>query len=283
MLCECELWYWLSSIHVSCCVQSHQTERTWKTEVNVEKKPKKRRNHNEVIQLKSKARKIILRAVKKIMVEIWNLDQLHLARRRRWCFDSLFLSARTQSVGPLPFSHTQWDPHSSEVSLSAAAAATRILLQLQCPMRTKAVQQRTSEGLVPSVSLLMHTCTVWHSTQSNTHPVWHKTQANTLSGARLPKQKRHWKRPQAGKKVVGGRGAEEADVRVARSQWCLCRTPCQRVGNAWNTIPMFSLTQLIQRNDRGSRFPYWESCHLDIYPNQTNIWPQWAFLPDWYE
>lgn len=248
------------------------------------KKKKKRRNHNEVIQLKSKARKIISRAVKKNNggnLEPWPAASCPPEKVVLWF--TLPFCSYTIGGGALPFSHTQWDPHSSEVSLSAAAAATRILLQLQCPMRTKAVQQRTSEGLVPSVSLLMHTFTVWHSTQSNTHPVWHKTQANTLSGARLPKQKRHWKRPQAGKKVVGGRGAEEADVRVARSQWCLCRTPCQRVGNAWNTIPMFSLTQLIQRNDRGSRFPYWESCHLDIYPNQTNIWPQWAFLPDWYE
>lgn len=117
---------------------------------------------------------------------------------------------------------------------------------------------QSREGLVSAhahshcvtLNIIKHSPSVTHNTTKHS------------SGAMLLKQTLCWNPRGWGewRRSWGGgcEGGQELMVFMLKSQ---------RVGNTRNTIPMFSLPQLIRQNDRGSRFPYRESCHLDIYPH----------------
>lgn len=178
--------------------------------------------------------------------------------------DSSLLSGYVQGA----FAHSFFcahncDPHSSQVPLSAVATwIPPQLHSVKCPAKTKAVQQRTKQrGIsVPRLSAYAHPHCVTLNIIKHSPSVTHNTTKHS-SGAVLLKQtlrwnpwgRGEWRRSRGG----GCEGGQELMVFMLNSQ---------RVGNAWNTIPMFSFPRLIRQNDRGSRFPYRESCHLDIYP-----------------
>lgn len=168
--------------------------------------------------------------------------------------------------GALP--HSSFWAHSYETltgpSLSSRFTNSSPAFSVKCPAKTKAVQQRTKQSgiSVLRLSAQAHPYCVTLNIIKHSPGVTHNTTKHS-SGAVLLKQTLRWNPWGWGewRRSWGGgcEGGQELMVFMLNSQ---------RVGNAWNTIPMFSLPQLIRQNDRGSRFPYRESCHLDIYPHQ---------------
>lgn len=133
---------------------------------------------------------------------------------------------------------------------------------VKCPAKTKAVQQRTKQrGIsIPLLSSHAHPHYVTLDIIKHSPSVTRNTTKHSAGAVLLkqtlcwnPRGRGEWRRSWGD----GCEGGQELMVFMLNSQ---------RVGNARNTIPMFSLPQLIRQNDRGSRFPYRESCHLDIYP-----------------